>query len=57
MAAIKQAMSAEHHQVCKKVNSPYGGGHAAERIADKVVKIVLTGNIDLKKKFYDLENA
>lgn len=57
--AIKQALSAEHHQVCEKVISPYGDGHAAERIANKSVEIVLTGNIDLKKNFYDLkvENA
>ena len=57
VTAIKQAMSAEHHKICKKVISPYGNGHAAERIADKTVEIVLTGNIDLKKKFFDLENA
>lgn len=57
VAAIKQAMSGEHHQICEKVISPYGEGHAAELIADKAVEIVLTNNIDLKKKFYDLENT
>ena len=57
--AIKEAMSAEHHKVCEKVISPYGDGYAARHIADKAVEIVLNGNINLKKKFYDLkmENA
>lgn len=54
VSAMKQAMSAEHHKVCEKVISPYGDGHAAELIADKTVEIVLNGNIDLEKKFYDL---
>jgi len=57
VAAIKHAMSGEHHQICEKVISPYGDGHAAELIAEKAVEIVLAGNIDLKKKFFDLENA
>lgn len=57
VTAINQAMSPEHHRVCEKVISPYGNGCAAERIADKAVEIVTRGNIDLKKKFYDLENV
>ncbi len=56
VTAIKRATSVEHHQICKKVISPYGDGHAAERIANKAVEIVLNSNIDLKKKFYDLES-
>ncbi len=55
--AIKKAMSDEHREACRRVISPYGDGHAAELIADKAVEIVLTNNIDLKKKFYDLENT
>ncbi len=55
VAAIKRAMSSEHHKVCEKVISPYGDGHAADRIANKAVEIVLNGNIDLKKMFYKLE--
>ena len=35
-------------------SSPYGSGNAAERIAEKTVETVRSGNIDLKKKFYDL---
>ena len=29
-------------------------GNAGKKIAEKAVEAVLTGNIDLKKKFYDL---
>ncbi len=51
--AIKRAVNDDYKVVCKGVISPYGDGHAAERIAKKAVEVVMTGNIDLKKKFYD----
>ena len=54
LVAIKQAMSVEHHKICEKVISPYGDGHAAERIAEKIVEFVMEGKIDLKKRFYDI---
>lgn len=53
--AIKYAMSSEHKAVCKQVISPYGDGTAAKQIAAKVKDIILGGEIDLKKKFYDLK--
>ena len=53
--AIKRAMSKEHKDVCQNIVSPYGNGHAAERIAGKAYETVLRGGIDLKKKFFDLE--
>lgn len=53
--AIKKACSIEHRNVCRAVLSPYGDGHAAERIAKKTVEIVKTGDIDLKKIFFNLE--
>ena len=53
--AIQQALSEEYQTVCRSVISPYGDGHAAERIATKAVETVMTGNIDLKKSFYDLK--
>lgn len=52
--AIKKAMSKEHIAVCRGVMSPYGDGHAAEKIAAKSVEVTINGRIDLKKKFYDL---
>lgn len=53
--AIKQALQPDFREVCKKVVSPYGNGHAAEQIAAKVIAVVATDAIDLKKKFYDIE--
>ncbi len=52
--AIKYAMSDEHRTICRNVLSPYGDGSAASRIAAKSAETVISGAIDLKKKFYDL---
>lgn len=52
--AIIVAMSDEHKAKCKTVNSPYGAGHASELIANKTIEAVLSGNIELKKTFYDV---
>ncbi len=52
--AIAKALSSEHREICKGVVSPYGDGHAAERIAAKTVQVVQE-RIDQKKRFYDLE--
>ena len=50
-AAIETAMSPDMRGICAAVVSPYGDGHAAERIAGKCVE-TLRGPIDLKKQFY-----
>lgn len=52
--AIEVALSEVHRAICWSVVSPYGDGHAAERIARKVVDTVMNGGIELKKRFYDL---
>ncbi len=52
--AIRYATSDECKERCKRVVSPYGDGHAAERIAKKVIETVIGGQIDLKKSFYDI---
>ena len=54
VAAISKAMSDDHRALCRTVVSPYGDGHAAEQIAKKAAEAVMTEEIDLKKKFYDL---
>lgn len=54
LVAIRTAMSEAHRKVCAAVVSPYGSGEAGTRIAEKVIETVQIGNIDLKKKFYDL---
>ena len=51
--AMQAAVSKEHQTICQQVTSPYGDGHAAERIAQKTLEVI-NGQIDLKKKFYDL---
>lgn len=55
--AIAKAISEEFRQLCKGVVSPYGDGHAAEQIAAKIYETVAAGEIDLKKKFYDLKQV
>lgn len=55
IVGIRHAMSDEHRNVCNKVVSPYGDGHAAEKIANKSIEVVMKGIIDLKKRFYDIK--
>lgn len=52
---IKIAISDRHKERCKQVASPYGDGHSAKRIAEKVVDVILNEGIDIKKRFYDLD--
>jgi len=54
MPAIRLAMSSDYRNKCKYAINPYGEGCAAKKIADKIVEIVKKGNIELKKRFYDL---
>ena len=51
--AIHTALGDEFRDKCRKVRSPYGEGHAAERIAEKIVEVIKSGEINLKKKFYN----
>ena len=52
--AVKKAMSEDFRAFCRNVKSPYGDGSAAPRIAAKIAETVMSGGIDLKKKFYDI---
>ena len=52
--AINEALSDAHKEICRNVISPYGDGHAAEKIAKKSIEEIQRETIDLKKKFYDL---
>lgn len=54
IAAINKAMDTEFKRSCQAVISPYGDGHSAQRIAAKVIEVVLEDKIDLKKRFYDI---
>ncbi|SHI96177.1 GDP/UDP-N,N'-diacetylbacillosamine 2-epimerase (hydrolysing) [Anaerovibrio lipolyticus DSM 3074] len=53
--AIKKAMTAEFRAICNSVVSPYGDGHAAEKITKKISEAIASDRIDLKKKFFDIE--
>lgn len=55
ISAVNHAMTDEHKAICKKVINPYGDGHSADRIAAKTYEILINEGIDLKKKFYDLQ--
>ncbi|WP_407399440.1 UDP-N-acetylglucosamine 2-epimerase [Anaerovibrio sp.] len=57
IVAINQAMTADFKTVCDSVVSPYGDGHAAEKIAKKIYEVVSEERIDLKKKFYIIKVA
>jgi len=57
ITAIKQTSDVRFREICRHVRSPYGDGHASERIAKKIVEIVVAGKIDLKKKFFDCGEA
>lgn len=52
--AIDIALSEHQKNLCKYVVNPYGDGHAAKRISAKIAEKV-SGRIDLKKNFYDLD--
>ena len=47
-------MSSDFRAQYKEIYTPYGDGHAAEKIAKKMIETIQSGKIDLKKKFYDL---
>lgn len=52
--AINKAISDEFREKCRHICPPYGDGHAAEKIATKIIETLKNGKIDLKKRFYDL---
>lgn len=54
LEAIDKACSEGFKEVCRNVVSPYGDGHAAEKIAKISIDAVKNG-ICLKKKFYDID--
>lgn len=55
VSAIKKAVSTEFRAISRRAVNPYGDGHAAEQIAAKIIEVIQTEKIDLKKKFYEEE--
>ena len=55
LEAVGRALSNEFREKLRDLQSPYGDGHASERIADTIARFLSSGKIDLKKKFYDIK--
>lgn len=53
--AIDKALSSEFKQIAKNTVSPYGKGESSEKIVTVMKEYLLENEVDLKKKFYDLE--
>jgi UDP-hydrolysing UDP-N-acetyl-D-glucosamine 2-epimerase len=56
LAAIRRAASTEFKDSMKDIVNPYGDGHAAEKIVDRVKKVKLDDTLILKR-FYEPERA
>ena len=52
--AITLSLTEKFKERCQNVQSPYGNGDAAEKIAKKVLEVIKNEKIDLKKKFYNV---
>lgn len=53
--AIKKAKSTEFINIAKDTINPYGDGNTSDKIVKVIKKHLLNCEIDLKKKFYDME--
>ena len=55
LAAIKQTQDKEYRRNNCDGSSPYGGGSVSKKIVCKIKEVIQSGQIDLEKKFYDVE--
>ena len=53
-SAIEKAVNRDFRDRCKDVVSPYGAEYPAEKIVNHAFTVLMSGEIDLKKRFYDL---
>ena len=53
--AIEKALSKEFLANIKDVKNPYGDGNVSDKVIEKIKYFLENDNINLKKKFYDLE--
>ena len=51
--AIKKARVMSFREKCKKAINPNGDGYASERIISKIKEVYNSGNLSMKKTFYD----
>lgn len=53
--AIINVQNYDHQKLCKGNISLYGDGHSGEKIANKIMQILNSNSINLKKEFYDIK--
>lgn len=52
--ALHVALSDDFKQLARKSKNPYGNGNTSEKVISEIKKLILNGNISLKKTFYDM---
>lgn len=52
--SIERAKTIEFREICETVTNPYGDGDTSKKVVDAIVNM-MSSEIDLKKKFYDIE--
>ena len=55
LRALDQACSPDFRAVAAKAVNPYGDGNTSRRIHQIIKRTLLSGQIDLKKRFYDID--
>ena len=53
--SIERAQTIEFREICETVTNPYGDGNTSKKVVDAIVNM-MSSEIDLKKKFYDIES-
>lgn len=53
--AIALAASSEFQELCRKAVNPYGDGNTSDLILEVIKNYLLNQQLDLKKKFYNIE--
>lgn len=51
--SIERAKTIEFREICETVTNPYGDGDTSEKVVN-AIETMMSSEIDLKKKFYDL---
>lgn len=51
------ALSEEFRTKARRVSNPYGDGNTSEKVVRIIKDFLVSGKIDLKKKFYDLQES
>ena len=53
--AMDKALSKEFSDYCKAVENPYEGKNTSSEMVKIIKEKILSSDIDLKKKFYDID--